>query len=75
MTRENYEELRNELADNRIIIVDFSGQLAEMNRARIIDLNGELTRHPEYLSPDKLHLTPIGNQMLFQMISTALNEQ
>ncbi|MBQ7223378.1 MAG: acyltransferase family protein [Erysipelotrichaceae bacterium] len=75
VTRENYEELRNELADNRIIIVDFSGQLAEMNRARIIDLNGELTRHPEYLSPDKLHLTPIGNQMLFQMISTALNEQ
>ncbi|MBQ1878215.1 MAG: hypothetical protein II161_05290 [Erysipelotrichaceae bacterium] len=75
VTRENYEELRNELADNRIIIVDFSGQLAEMNRARIIDLNGELTRHPEYLSPDKLHLTPIGNQMLFQMISTALNEE
>ncbi len=75
VTRENYEELRNELADNRIIIVDFTGQLAEMNRARIIDLNGELTRHPEYLSPDKLHLTPIGNQMLFQMISTALNEE
>ena len=69
LTKEEYQDIINICKDKNIYLITTNKvSLQETDNIHIINLYKELKTHPNYLSPDKIHLTKEGNIALSNII-------
>ena len=76
LTKEEYQEILNICKDKNIYMITTNKiSLQETDNIHIINLYKELKIHPNYLSPDKIHLTKEGNITLTNIIKELIKNK
>ncbi len=77
LSNDQYKNLINILKDNKIYIVKINNDNVKLDydNVTVIDFNKEISKHPEYMMVDNIHLSSKGNERLNELLKENIKKE
>ena len=77
LSSDQYKNIINTLKDNKIYVVKINNDNIKLNydNVTVIDFNKEISKHPEYMMVDNIHLSSKGNERLNELLKENIKKE
>ena len=77
LSSDQYKNIINTLKDNKIYVVKINNDNVKLNydNVTVIDFNKEISKHPEYMMVDNIHLSSKGNERLNELLKENIKKE